>query len=129
MKRAFQQHICAALSPPISSPNSPSSPPLPPEKPTLPALDNVIASAETELLAGNPEKDKPWFVLSEATLIPIYARRDTAQLLYYNKWSETNRLAYRESEKDVKKAVNNAKNLWAKQLAMDTMQYAHDPIK
>mmetsp|Transcript_27061 Transcript_27061/g.39217 ORF Transcript_27061/g.39217 Transcript_27061/m.39217 type:complete len:188 (-) Transcript_27061:111-674(-) len=101
VKRAFQQHIRAALSPPTSSPNSdsdsppplpPETPPPPPEKPTLPALDDAITSAESELLAGNPEKDKPWFVLSEATLVPLCARRDTAQLSYYNNRSETNRL-------------------------------------
>jgi len=101
VKRGFQQHIRAALSPPTSSPNSdsdsppplpPETPPPPPEKPTLPALDDAITSAESELLAGNPEKDKPWFVLSEATLVPLCACRDTAQLSYYNNRSETNRL-------------------------------------
>eukprot|EP00957_Ditylum_brightwellii_P113111 8626233-Ditylum_brightwellii.AAC.1 len=68
VKRAFQQHIRAALSLPISSPNSnsdsspplpPETPPSPPEKPTLPTLDDAITSAESELLVGNPEKDKP----------------------------------------------------------------------
>eukprot|EP00957_Ditylum_brightwellii_P115054 8775756-Ditylum_brightwellii.AAC.1 len=100
-----------------------------PPKSTSSSLDEVILTAETALLVRNPKKDKPWFDLSKNTLAPICNAHSHTHLQYHNKPSDTNRLHYREMEKVMNKAVIDAKELWAKQPALNTMKYTHDPIK
>mmetsp|Transcript_16193 Transcript_16193/g.20515 ORF Transcript_16193/g.20515 Transcript_16193/m.20515 type:complete len:139 (+) Transcript_16193:490-906(+) len=98
VKQDFQRHIQSTL----KSSATPT---------TLPALNDAIQHAEEHVLAGNPEKDMLWFVLSKAILIPLCAACDTAQLCYHNKLTKTNRLKYREKELTLQKAVSTAKDL------------------
>mmetsp|Transcript_30728 Transcript_30728/g.45818 ORF Transcript_30728/g.45818 Transcript_30728/m.45818 type:complete len:132 (-) Transcript_30728:54-449(-) len=88
-----------------------------------------MGEVELWIIGCNPKKDKPWFVISGKTLIPLCNAHDHAHLQFHNNMSETNRMQYHEKEKAVTKAVIAAKELWAQRLTIDTMKYADDPIK
>eukprot|EP00957_Ditylum_brightwellii_P096353 7338716-Ditylum_brightwellii.AAC.1 len=97
--------------------------------PTLDSLNNAIPSAKEHLLASNPKKEKPLFVLSKQTLIPLCNASDIAHLTAYNHQSEACVQWYRESVKKLYKAVIEAKDLWTEKLALETMKYKHNLIQ
>eukprot|EP00957_Ditylum_brightwellii_P028449 2148052-Ditylum_brightwellii.AAC.1 len=99
---------------------------VPPDKDTL---HDVIFNAKQELLQGNPEKDKPWFVLSKDTLLPSCATCDQAQMKFFHWPSEANRHQLHIATKALQAQVKIAKSTWAQQLAIDCLAYGMDPIK
>jgi hypothetical protein len=108
MKRKFQQSIRQRLEK-LKEQNN--------DSPSMTDLSQAISDAEQELLLGNPEKDKPWFIAASDYLLPLCNARDHAQMRAHNNQTERNRQLLRDCNKHLNNGVNRAKNKWAENLA------------
>eukprot|EP00957_Ditylum_brightwellii_P081402 6191647-Ditylum_brightwellii.AAC.1 len=120
MKRKFQQSIRQRLEE-LKEPNNNS--------PSINNLTQAIKEAEQELLLGNPEKDKPWFITASDYLLPLCDARDHAHMRAHTNPSERNQQLLRDCNKHLNNVVDKAKNEWAEKLAKTAADYKTDPVK
>eukprot|EP00957_Ditylum_brightwellii_P018099 1363550-Ditylum_brightwellii.AAC.1 len=92
-------------------------------------LSQAITDAEQELLLGNPEKDKPWFIAASNYLLPLCNTRDHAQMRAHNNQTERNQQLLQDCNKHLNNGVNRAKNEWAENLAEKVADCKTDPVK
>eukprot|EP00957_Ditylum_brightwellii_P119224 9095383-Ditylum_brightwellii.AAC.1 len=91
-------------------------------------LAQTVQDAKEELLKGNPERNKTWFVMGCHYLPPLCEARNNAQAKAFIDRTEDNKLRLRETNSALLQCVRHAKNAWAKHLAIIAMNYCKDPV-
>jgi hypothetical protein len=91
-------------------------------------LAQAVQDAKEELLKGNPERNKPWFVMGCHYLLPLCKAKNNAQTKAFANRTEDNKRRLRETNSALLRGVRHAKNAWAEHLAIIASNYRKDPV-
>eukprot|EP00957_Ditylum_brightwellii_P197433 15042183-Ditylum_brightwellii.AAC.1 len=81
-------------------------------------LAQAVQDADEELLKGNPERNKPWFVMGCHYLLPLCKARNNAQAKAFIDQTEDDKRRLRDNNSALLQGVQRAKNAWTEHLAI-----------